>query len=185
MGRPERKNLIESIERKRGTKVIAYVTSDRPNLSSMITADVVSLIHTHIQRIPRESRSKLDLFIYSRGRSSDVPRALVSMFREYFHKGSFSVLVPYRAHSGCATRPLRCSGSTMGSAGTKVRIELLKAGEVVKTITNGTAIGSGGSGSYSWKVPSNQATGTDYQIRVTNTTACGYTDVSNANFTIN
>ena len=69
----------------------------------------------------------------------------------------------------------------MGSAGTKVRIELLKAGAVVKTITNGTAIGSSGR----WKVPSNQATGTDYQIRVTSTTACGYTDVSNANFTIN
>lgn len=99
MGRAERKSLIEAIEKKRGTKVITYVTSDRPNLSSMIAGDVVSLIHDHIQRIPPERHSKLDLFIYSRGGSSDVPWALVSMFRQYCHKGSFGVLVPYRAHS--------------------------------------------------------------------------------------
>lgn len=129
MGRPERKNLIESIERKRGTKVIAYVTSDRPYLASMIAADVVSLIHTHIQRIPRESRSKLDLFIYSRGGSSDVPWALVSMFREYCHKGSFSVLVPYRAHSAAT---LICLG-----ADEIVMTKKAELGPVDATMTSG------------------------------------------------
>ena len=72
-----------------------------------------------------------------------------------------------------------------GSPGTKVKIELLKAGVVVKTITSNASVGSGGNGSYSWKVPSNQATGADHQIRVTSTTASGYSDTSNANFTIN
>lgn len=49
--------------------------------------------------IKEEERKKLDLFIYSRGGQSDVPWALVSMFREYCQEGSFSVLIPYRAHS--------------------------------------------------------------------------------------
>ncbi|GAH72171.1 unnamed protein product, partial [marine sediment metagenome] len=45
-------------------------------------------------------QKKLDLIIYSRGGQSDVPWAIVSMFREYSQQGSFSVLIPYRAHSG-------------------------------------------------------------------------------------
>ena len=42
---------------------------------------------------------KIDLLIYSRGGDSDAPWSLVSMFREYCQEGSFSILVPYRAHS--------------------------------------------------------------------------------------
>jgi hypothetical protein len=71
-----------------------------------------------------------------------------------------------------------------GNPGTKVKIELLKGGAVNRTITSSTSIGSSGSGSYSWRVPSNQATGTDYAIRVTSTTNVNYKDTSNANFSI-
>lgn len=99
MGLSERRNLIQAIEKKRGSKVIAYVTGDRQGLSAQIAGDVVSIIHDHILGFPEAERSKLDLFLYSRGGHSDVPWALVSMFRQYCHKGSFSVLVPYRAHS--------------------------------------------------------------------------------------
>lgn len=99
MARDERRSLIEAIQNKRGSKVICYVTSDRQNLSAQIAGDVVSIIHDHILGLEADQRSKLDLFIYSRGGHSDVPWALVSMFRQYCHKGSFSVLVPYRAHS--------------------------------------------------------------------------------------
>ena len=99
MARPERQALIKAIEEKRGSKIIVYVTSDRHNLTAQIAGDVVSIIHDHILSFNQDSRSKLDLFIYSRGGQSDVPWALVSMFRQYCHKGSFSVLVPYRAHS--------------------------------------------------------------------------------------
>jgi len=100
MSRENRKKIIQEIERKRGSKVIAYVTSDRPGLSVPIMGDVVSLIHEHILALTEEEQAKLDLFIYSRGGQSDVPWAIVSMFREYSKKGFFSVLIPYRAHSG-------------------------------------------------------------------------------------
>lgn len=99
MSREERRELIECIEEKRGSKVIAYVTSDRPNLSSNISSEVVSILHDHIISINPKDRAKLDLFIYSRGGDSDVPWSIVSMFREYSEEGSFSVLIPYRAHS--------------------------------------------------------------------------------------
>ena len=96
---PERRALIEAIEKRRASKVITCVTSDRLNLAAMIAGDVVSIIHDHILEFKEAERSKLDLFLYSRGGHSDVPWALVSTLRQYCHKGSFSVLVPYRAHS--------------------------------------------------------------------------------------
>jgi len=99
MSREKRKKIIQEIEKKRGSKVITYVTSDRSGLSVQIMGDVVSLIHEHISALKEEERAKLDFFIYSRGGQSDVPWAIVSMFREYSQKGSFSVLIPYRAHS--------------------------------------------------------------------------------------
>ena len=98
-GRERRKEIIKKIEEKRGSKVIAYVTSDRPGLSAQIAGDVVSLLHEHILALDDQDRSKLDLFLYSRGGQSDVPWTIVSMFREYSKEGSFSILIPYRAHS--------------------------------------------------------------------------------------
>lgn len=99
MSREQRKALIESIETKRDSKVIAYVTSDRRGLAMPIDYDVVQILHKHILGIPETQRSKLDLFLYSRGGHGDVPWSIVSMFREYCQEGSFSVLIPYRAHS--------------------------------------------------------------------------------------
>lgn len=99
MTRESRLSLIRAIEQKRGSRVITYVTSDRPNLSCGIADDVVSIIHDHILAIDSDERTKLDLFIYSRGGDSDIPWAIVSMFREYSREGSFSVLIPYKAHS--------------------------------------------------------------------------------------
>jgi len=99
MSRENRKKIIQEIEKKRCSKVITYVTSDRLGHSSQIAGDVVSLIHEHILALKEEERAKLDFFIYSRGGQSDVPWTIVSMFREYSQKGSFSVLIPYRAHS--------------------------------------------------------------------------------------
>lgn len=100
MSRENRKKIIQAIEKKRDSKAIVYITSDRPGLSVPMMGDVVSLIHDHILAFKENQRKKLDLIIYSRGGQSDVPWAIVSMFREYSQKGSFSVLIPYRAHSG-------------------------------------------------------------------------------------
>lgn len=97
MSRDERKTLIKQIEEKRGSKVIAYITNDRYN--QPINPDVVPIIHKHIMALDHSKEEKLDLFIYSRGGNSDTPWAIVSMFREYAQTGSFSVLIPYRAHS--------------------------------------------------------------------------------------
>jgi len=97
--RAARRDLIRAIQAARGSKVITYITSDRPSLSSHVSEDAVPLIHEHLLTLAPSERGKLDLVIYSRGGDSDVPWSIVSMIREYFPQGSFSVLVPYRAHS--------------------------------------------------------------------------------------
>jgi len=55
---------------------------------------------------------------------------------------------------------------------------------VNSVITAATTIGTGGVGSYKWKIPANQVTGTDYKIRVTSTTQTAKKDVSNKVFRI-
>src|SRR3989304_3646197 len=72
-----------------------------------------------------------------------------------------------------------------GNPGSSVKIELLKGDVVKSAIAKNTLIGSNGTGSYSWKIPSNQTAGTDYKIRITSTTISNYSDMSNGNFTIN
>jgi hypothetical protein len=74
--------------------------------------------------------------------------------------------------------------SYTGNPGSYVKIELLKGGTLNRTISSSVSIGSGGAGSYNWKIPTNQATGSDYRIRVTSTSNSSYTDTSNNNFTI-
>ena len=71
-----------------------------------------------------------------------------------------------------------------GDPGYYVKIELLKAGVAVSTISYFSLIGSGGSGSYNWSIPSTQVSGSDYQIKVTSTSSNSYTDTSDNNFTI-
>jgi 5-hydroxyisourate hydrolase-like protein (transthyretin family) len=74
--------------------------------------------------------------------------------------------------------------SYTGNPGTNVKVELLKGGAVNSVLSSSASIGSGGSGSYSWTVPSSQVLGTDYQVRVTSTSNSAYTDTSNSNFSI-
>lgn len=71
-----------------------------------------------------------------------------------------------------------------GNPGQYVKIELFKGSNLYMTISSSSPIGSGGSGSYNWAIPSGQAPGTDYRIRVTSTTDSQYLDVSNSYFTI-
>ena len=72
-----------------------------------------------------------------------------------------------------------------GDPGYYLRIELLKAGTVVATLNSFVSKGSNGVGSYNWLVPSTQAAGSDYKIRVTSAFNSSVTDSSDAYFTIN
>jgi hypothetical protein len=71
-----------------------------------------------------------------------------------------------------------------GNPGAYVKIELLKGGVVNRTIAGLVSKGTGGAGSKTWAIPSTQAPGNDYTIRITSTSNSGFTDTSDNNFTI-
>lgn len=97
--RNKRIGLIKSIEEKRGSLLISYITSDRHGLTANIAGDVVNIINNHLLAGNISKDSNIDLFLYSRGGNSDVPWNLVSKIREYIPDGRFGVVVPYRCHS--------------------------------------------------------------------------------------
>jgi hypothetical protein len=93
----DRLKLIKQIEDVRGSHVICYLTSIRPNVSAQMSEDAVRVFFDHLLLLPTRPIEKLDIFICSNGGSGTVPWRLVSLFREYAK--SFNVLIPYRAYS--------------------------------------------------------------------------------------
>jgi hypothetical protein len=92
----DKKQLIQQIEKSRGSRVITYLTSDRQGpFNARIAVDVIPLISKQLQAIGKTKN--IDLFLYSAGGDTMVPWRMVSMIREYCEK--FSVIVPYKAHS--------------------------------------------------------------------------------------
>lgn len=90
------KNIIEQIEGLRKSRVITYLTSDRPGpINARVAMDIIPIISKQLQTIGKTQN--IDLFLYSAGGDTMVPWRLVSMIREYCDK--FSVIVPYKAHS--------------------------------------------------------------------------------------
>ncbi len=97
---------------------------------------------------------------------------------------SITVTAPNGGESWAAGTTQTIRWTYAGSPGIYVKIELFKSSILYMTIAASAAIGSGGSGSYSWPIPSGQAPGSDYRIRVTSASDSQYIDLSNSYFTI-
>lgn len=98
MDRQERMNLIERIQKVRNSKLIVYITGDRPNLQARIGANIFPSLHEHLINVGNQPR--IDLFLYSTGGDTMTGYALVNLFREFCNE--FNVIIPFKAHS-CAT----------------------------------------------------------------------------------
>lgn len=89
-------DLIKKIEEKRGSKVITYFTSDRQGpVNARVAMDIIPIVSEQLRKIGKVE--KIDLVLYTAGGDTMVPWRLVSMIREYCD--TFSVIVPYKAHS--------------------------------------------------------------------------------------
>jgi hypothetical protein len=100
MGYAERKQIIEKIERLRGSKVITYVITTRQFLNVGMEIRDLREFYRHLERFRDIKAEKIDLIIYSPGGETTVGWALVNLIREFSKK--FGVIVPYNAFS-CAT----------------------------------------------------------------------------------
>ncbi len=96
---------------------------------------------------------------------------------------SITVTAPAGGASWQAGSTQQISWKYTGNPGSAVGLVLLNNGAVASTISSGTAIGSNGSGSYSWAIPSGLAAGSAYAIQVTSTSTASCSATSNS-FTI-
>ena len=96
---------------------------------------------------------------------------------------TITVLSPNGTEHFTAGGKMAISWKHTGSPG-NVRIDLLKGGNPITAIKSSTSAGKNGTGSYSWKIPKTQATGSDYKIRATATSGPACTDESDNNFSI-
>jgi inhibitor of cysteine peptidase len=71
--------------------------------------------------------------------------------------------------------------SYAGNPGANVKIELYNGTILNRTITSSTSLGTG---SFNWTIPSTQALGSNFKIKITSTTNSAISDTSNAAFTI-
>lgn len=111
MSRTIRKQLISEIETLRGSRVITFVTSSRPNIQSDIETSDIRKFRAHLEDICHKCKS-LDLFLYSYGGEIEAAWSLVNLLREY--DINFNVLIPYHARSAATMIALGAKEIVMG-----------------------------------------------------------------------
>jgi hypothetical protein len=115
MSEDSRKKLISDIEAVRGSKVITYVMTNRPNIRSDMDSTDIVRFREHLDEVCKSCR-KLDLFLYSYGGELEAAWELVNLFREY--ELDFSVLVPYHCRSSATLLSMGAREIVMGKMGT-------------------------------------------------------------------
>ena len=95
MGRAERINTMRRLEQVRGSRVICYFTSDRPNAEAQIQKDVLTLFAEQLRRMGRQA--KIDVLLYTSGGDTLAAFSIARLIREYAPE--MNALVPMRCHS--------------------------------------------------------------------------------------
>ena len=115
MTQHERNELLRKIEQERGgSRLIVYITSDRPPpFQAKMALDVVRPFYEHLTRIGHVQQ--IDLLVFSQGGDTIVPWRMVNLTREFCEK--FAVLVPYKAHSAATLLALGADEIVMGPMG--------------------------------------------------------------------
>jgi hypothetical protein len=91
----ERKKLYEAIEKERGTKIISYITGDRPNAETQIGADCIDIFVDHLDAIGPTQR--ISLLLHTNGGNTAAAWRLVNLIKTFCDE--FEVLIPYKAMS--------------------------------------------------------------------------------------
>lgn len=91
----DRIDLYEELEQKRESRVLVYVTGDRPGLETQIHPEVLDFFVEHLDDIG--DTEKVTLFLYTRGGSTLAGWSIVNLIRQFCNR--FEVIVPVKAHS--------------------------------------------------------------------------------------
>ena len=87
--------IYKELEKSFKSKIITYVTSDRPNMGAQIAKDVIDYFIDHLDKI--EPCKKISLILYTSGGDTSAARNIVNLLRMYCDE--LQVIVPRKAHS--------------------------------------------------------------------------------------
>ena len=91
----DRIEFYQALEQEFDSKILVYITSDRPNMSAQISPDVIDYFIDHLDKIG--PCKKISLFLYTRGGDTSAARNIVNLLRMYCDY--LQVIVPHKAHS--------------------------------------------------------------------------------------
>lgn len=91
----QRTPLFAQLEQKRQSRVLCYVTGDRPDAAIQIAWDAYDHFVNHLDQIGVVPR--ISLFLYTRGGSVAAARGLVNLLQQFCEE--LEVIIPSRAHS--------------------------------------------------------------------------------------
>lgn len=87
--------LYQELEKKLNSKLLVYVTSDRPGFEAAIAQDVIDLFINQLDSIGISN--KISLFLYTRGGDTAAAWNIVNLLRQYCD--DLQVVIPHKAHS--------------------------------------------------------------------------------------
>lgn len=104
----ERVQLMQRLEKIRKTKVLLYITGDRPGWETQIHQEVLGHFAKHLDLMYKKTKvQKLSLYLYTRGGNTLAAWSIISLVRQYCNE--LEIIVPSRAHSAGT---LMCLGSS-------------------------------------------------------------------------
>lgn len=121
-----RRHLYRQLEAERGSKVIAYITGDRPGLETSIAADALDIFADHLDTIGVVDR--ISLVLYTRGGDPHAARSIVNLLHTFCD--DLEVIVPSKCRSAgtllClgANKVVMTKQATLGPIDPSVRTDL-------------------------------------------------------------
>lgn len=91
----DRVSIYQKLEKSFRSKILVYVTSDRPNMGAQIAKDVIDYFIEHLDRIG--PCKKISLILYTSGGDTSAAWNIVNLLRMYCDE--LQVIVPHKAHS--------------------------------------------------------------------------------------
>lgn len=92
------KDRIENykkIENLRNSKLLVYITGDRPGFETQIHPEILDYFINHLDNLRKEK--KITLLLYTRGGNTLAAWSLTNLIRQFCDE--FEVLIPSKAHS--------------------------------------------------------------------------------------
>ena len=91
----DRISLYQELEKLRNSKLLVYITGDRPGLETQIHSEILDYFIDHLDKIGKQQ--KISLFLYTRGGNTLAAWSLVNFIRQFCE--DFEVIIPSKAQS--------------------------------------------------------------------------------------